>query len=680
MSRRHEPPDTSDPGSGYPPFVPLPPPDRVASPLTGWTRAHWEALADHLLEAAVRYATPDFSQFRLPGRNSVSGVVSDGIEGFARTFLLAAFRIAGESRSGGQADNSNMRRLIERYSAGLAAGTDNSKKRGPGSGDSGSLGQPWPAITGRSQQMVEAAAIAVALHETRDVLWNALPEPVKDNVRAWLGGFVGKRTPANNWILFQVVTEQFLKSVDGPHDDAEIERGLDMIEDWYVGDGWYTDGAGQNYDYYIGWAMHLYPLLWTRIAGPGGDGGRTDTYRQRLRQYLEQYQYFVGSDGAPVHQGRSLTYRYACAAPLWLGELAGGTAAGATPLAPGQARRLASGAARYFTERGVPDSAGLLTLGWHGTFLPATQNYSGPGSPYWASKGFLGLLLPPDHPAWTDTEQPGPNDRGDTVLAMPAPGFLLHGTSRDGIVRLLNHGSDHQPPAAGPPDNSNKRDDPHYAKLAYSNRTGPGAAEPSWQANVDNHVAVLGRDGTASRRRRIERVAVRGQCAISRYADTVDGSAYAVTTAVTVTGPWEVRAHLVSGPAGTTVRDGGYVIADEEAPLVEVSGAPVPWALVTRPDGLASLVAGLHGWAEAGVRREAEANAFGPASAAGYLLSAPRSGTETVHVTLVALTADAVHPGALAAAIAAEVSGGAGGWRVVVRFPDRTAELSLDAP
>jgi hypothetical protein len=70
----------------------LPGPDRVLSPLTGWPRAHWEALADHLLEAAVRYATPDFAQFRLPGRPSRSGLVSDGIEGFARTFLPARLR------------------------------------------------------------------------------------------------------------------------------------------------------------------------------------------------------------------------------------------------------------------------------------------------------------------------------------------------------------------------------------------------------------------------------------------------------------------------------------------------------------------------------------------------------------------------------------------------------------
>jgi hypothetical protein len=120
--------------SPYPPYPPYPPylappaPDRVLSPLTGWTREHWETLADHLLEAAARYATPDFAQFRLPGRQSHSGVVSDGIEGFARTFLLAAFRIAGATDRDREGDNSNMR--------------------------------GWPAIIDCSQQMVEAVAVA----------------------------------------------------------------------------------------------------------------------------------------------------------------------------------------------------------------------------------------------------------------------------------------------------------------------------------------------------------------------------------------------------------------------------------------------------------------------------------------------------------------------------------------
>ncbi|MET9336918.1 DUF2264 domain-containing protein [Nonomuraea sp. NPDC003804] len=495
-----------------PPYLSLPPTDRLLSPRTGWTRAHWEALTDHLLDSVVPYASPGFAQYRLPGRASWSGRALDGLEGFARTFLAAAFRIAGAR---GQVHPA----LIERYATGLANGTD------PASGEA------WPELTDCSQQMVEAASIAVGLHESRPWLWDRLPSEVRERVVAWLSGFLGKRTWDNNWMLFQTVSEEFVKSVGGPYAQDEIDRGLDRIEEWYVGDGWYTDGGTRNFDYYGGWALHLYPLLWTRMSG---DADRAKLYGARLTEFLTTYQHFFGADGAPIHQGRSLCYRFASLAPVWLGALVE-----ATPLAPGQTRKLASSVARHFAERGVPDRRGLLSLGWYDTFLPTTQAYSGPASPYWASKGLLGLLLPPEHPVWTAREQMLPIDEHDVTVAIPATGLLLHGTRHDGIVRLVNHGSDH----GAPPD------DPHYAKLAYSTRTAPEAAEHAWTRNVDNHLALVSPDGLPSARGAIHPLTCEGRTA-SSYTATPDGTR--ITTTSVVRGPWEVRIHEIATPQPLT--------------------------------------------------------------------------------------------------------------------------------
>lgn len=95
----------------------LPPADTGRSPRTGWTRAHWVAVADQLLHGAQRHATPGRARIAPPGRPSWSGPDSDGREGFARTFLLLALRLAGE----GGADPAG---LLERYADGLAHGTD----------------------------------------------------------------------------------------------------------------------------------------------------------------------------------------------------------------------------------------------------------------------------------------------------------------------------------------------------------------------------------------------------------------------------------------------------------------------------------------------------------------------------------------------------------------------------
>ncbi|GHH03950.1 DUF2264 domain-containing protein [Streptomyces lanatus] len=598
---------------------------RLSAHLTGWTRAQWEAVADRLLDGLVPYATPGFAQYRLPGPASHSGPWSDGLEGFARSFLLAAFRIAGLDGRVGPA-------LIERYATGLAAGTDPHHP------------EHWPPITDRAQPMVEAASIAVALHESRRWLWDHLDDGVRQRVCEWLGGFLGADVNDSNWRLFQVIAEEFLASVGAPHRRDEIDAGLARLEDWYRGGGWYTDGEGRKFDYYNAWALQLYPVLWERIAGPRADPAIVARHRERLREFLNVHQYFFGGDGAPVHQGRSLTYRFATTAPLWAGSLAD-----ANPLPPGRTRRLASGALKHFVERGVPDERGLLTLGWYRPFGPVTQRYSGPASPYWASKAFLGLLLPADHPVWTAPEEPAPVDTEDHCLALPAPGWLLHSTAADGIVRLVNHGSDRLPPPPATGDDS-----PHYARFAYSSATAPETPGP------DNHIALLAKDGTPSPRGRIRPLGVQGR----RAASAQDGG---IETVSLVRGAWEVRVHRIGGPRDMPVREGGWAVADDGSPP-DIHIGPAR-AVARRADGLTSALVGLYGWdgAEATVVRGVDTNAVGRHSATPVfqLPYAP-----PLLVTLVVLSADP-HLSLTGADATVTADG-----NVEVRFPDGTLALS----
>ncbi|NGY65247.1 DUF2264 domain-containing protein [Lentzea sp. NEAU-D13] len=605
----------------------LPSTDGLLSPYTGWTRAHWEAVADHLLDGVAPYATPGGAQYRMPGRPGRAGLDSDGLEGYARTFLLAAFRIAG---AGGDVPAE----LIERYADGLAHGTDPGHR------------YAWPAPADCSQQLVEAASIALALHETRRWLFDRFDSSVQDRVVAWLAAAAGKRTWQSNWVLFPVMVQQFLAGVGGPHDPAGISDGLDRIEQWYVGDGWYTDGAGRSFDYYAGWALHLYPLLWSRMSG---DERRGEVYRERLRLFLEQYQHMFAGDGAPVYQGRSLCYRFACVAPLWLGELMD-----ATPLPAGRSRRIASGVLRHFVERGVPDERGLLNLGWHDRFLPSTQHYSGPASPYWASKAFLGLLLPADHPAWTVPESAAAIDDGDQVVAMPGPGWLLHATRHDGVVRVVNHGSDRARHLS-----ADGIDDPHYTRLGYTSHAAPEVGEDARVRAVDGHLAVIGPDGVVSRRRRIEPIAVHDRFAASAYED----GPVRVQTASIVRGPWELRVHRVTAPPGHVVRDGGYALAGSRPPAV---GTGDRWSQVSLPDGLTSVVLALHGFCAAATAEAMDANAFGVCSATPYLVAPDHPGGSAVYASLIVLTGDRVDPAALRESVTASVAGD----RATMRLPD----------
>lgn len=491
----------------------LPAEDRALSPRTGYTRAHWETAADALLAAVEPYATEDRVLYHLPGTHtSWSGRLSDGLEGYARTLLLAAFR--------------RDETALERYADGLAAG----------------VAGVWPTIEDRSQPLVEAASIALALRLTRPLLWDRLDEPVRQRAAAWLADALTAEPWPCNWELFPVTVGGFLQEIGYEAEESRkaIDRGLERIEEWYVGEGWYTDGDGRKFDYYNGWAMHLYPVLHAWLAD---DPRLLDLYGGRLERHLADYARLFGGDGAPMHQGRSLTYRFATTAPLWLGALIG-----RTPLSAGETRRLASGALRHFLDRGAVDDRGLLSLGWHGPDEAVLQGYSGPASPYWASKGFLGLLLPPDHEVWTAVEEPGPAERTDAVTPITPANWLLQSTGSDGLVRLHNHGSE------------DVRYDPYYTRLAYSTATVPSAS-------YDNSVIV---GGDASRTE-IVPVGIGDGWVASRH---TAASGARVTSVVMVEGAVEVRAHLVVGAAaGTPVRVTGWQAGDSTAAeLVSLHG------------------------------------------------------------------------------------------------------------
>ncbi|MFE7893910.1 DUF2264 domain-containing protein [Streptomyces sp. NPDC057412] len=509
------------------------------SPYTGLTRAHWEAAADALLAAVEPYATGDRALYHLPGdHESWSGRLSDGLEGYARTLLLAAFR--------------RDEAVLERYADGLAAGVSG----------------VWPRIEDRAQPLVEAASIALALRLTRPLLWDRLPDAVRQRAAAWLGDALHAEPWPCNWQLFPVTVGGFLQEIGyRPEASREaIDRGLARIEDWYAGDGWYTDGDGRKFDHYNGWAMHLYPVLHAWLAG---DERLLELYGGRLSRHLADYARMFGGDGAPMRQGRSLTYRFATAAPLWLGALTGHT-----PLAPGVTRRLASGALSYFLDREAVDANGLLTLGWHGPDPSVLQGYSGPASPYWASKGFLGLLLPAGHPVWTATEEPAPVEREDAVTALAAPNWLLHSTRSDGLVRLHNHGSE------------DVRYDPYYTRLAYSTATAPSASPP-----YDNSVIV----GGDPSRTDIVPLGVGDGWAASRHSV---GDGVRVTSVVLAEGAVEVRVHEVAGaPPGTEVRVTGWAPSEglraELLPVVGLSGGGEPAGTTSAGPTLFALVARL---------------------------------------------------------------------------------------
>jgi hypothetical protein len=598
----------------------LPDEDRAVSPHTGWTRAHWEHIADHLLVGAARHATPDGAYIHIPGaRAGAHGRRFDGLEGFARTFLLAAYRLRG-------AYGDDPLAFVDRYVSGLDAGSGTRRSR-------------WPTGRDSAKHLVEATSVAIALSETRPWIWDQLEDRVRQQVAAWLGSSAAQTPPANNWLMFRIVISSFLESI-GDDQGQGVEEVFERLDALYRGHGWYTDGTDHNFDHYNSWAMHFYAVAWRRICGERVDGDRWQVLRSRLRHFADGYSHLFAADGAPLLHGRSLVYRFAACAALNAGAVEG-----VSGLDPGLVRRTGSGALRHFVDRGAITD-GVLTLGWHGPFSPLAQAYSGPASPYWACKAFVSLAAAPAHPLWTAVERPLPVERGDFVRALAAPGFLAIGSRADGIVRIASHRSDHFPFRAG-------GSAAWYRKLSYSTHTSPNVSESGGEAGCDAQITLRRPDGTSSTRARFHLIAIADRFASSvHYPLEWDGRragwrrsirrrrtrapswAERIETTSVGIGVVEVRVHHVAGPPGSVVEDGGYALAGGERPVCVVE--PTCAAVATLE--LRSAARALYGFESCDVEFRAETNPFGAQAAAPLLRGRLPSAGAGVFVSEIALS------------------------------------------
>ena len=555
----------------------LPAEDRILSPHTGWTREHWAAVADHLLLSLRPYVGRSRAQVRLPGLVSGSGAASDGLEGFARSFLLCAFRVAGEH-------GADPHGFLDGYRDGIVAGTDPADP------------ERWIRPQERPQAQVEAASIALGLQLTRPWLWDTLDADAQRRVVDWLALSPVAGYPDNNWRWFRITVETFLASVGGPYDADRIAADLARIEDYYRGDGWWSDGIRRAYDHYCGWAMHLYPLLWAGSAEAEGFGAQAlaPVFRARLADFLDDHLALLGAEGVPVLQGRSLIYRFATAAPLWMGASSG------TRQPLGQLRRAASGTLKAFVERGAIDERGLLSVGLFGAWPAMAQSYSGAGSPYWAAKGFFGLALPAEHPVWSAVEEPLPVERGDVRRVLRAPGWIVSGTAVDGIVRAINHGTDDGDVG------DRTEDSALYARFGYSSATLPPLTGATVDDPADNMVGAVDGAGRSTHRTGFVRgpmgddgtAAFAVSIADAHWVDSsIGGPTYdhgsarigavvdgpRLATASIVRGAWEVRV--------TRRLASGRPEADADPILLRLSGWPLSGAAPARAVTTAASVA-----------------------------------------------------------------------------------------
>lgn len=514
------------------------------------TRSDLVDIALQLIHGATSYGDKNHGLIYIPGPKSKHGIKSDALEGFARTFLIYAFLSVGtpEYRKSEEAEW-------------FIYGFENGVKS-------------WPGLNEIGQARVEAAMIALGLDLTRDWVWNPLSTRSKHAIISWMAKSVGDSTyPQKNWLWFQIITETFLHSVGGPYSIHEIQKDLSLIDSLYVGGGWYADGYKRAFDHYNGWSFHTYPTLWSRMmAAEDLSKIRKDRDIERLSLYVQDAINLVGGNGSPLIQGRSLIYRFAAAAPFCAAVMEE-----ISSPSIGQLKRAIFAIIAHFKNPSVVDSRGYLTVGWHHEWPQMAQRYSGSGSPYWAGKGLLCLLLPDNHIFWSADIEALPVESYNFRKIIDAPGWCVSGTRNDGIVRIYNFGTD------SAYEESTLTDSPLYSRWTYSTHTFPLLDEDSWVSPKDSASVLVMKDGTRSHRTGWKRI----NPVKSEEADIV-----AIKAKLKTLSPYSEQKHHGAGYEGIGYEAGiltsisviheeweiriDYVeAADAEADFFEVSGWPI---------------------------------------------------------------------------------------------------------
>lgn len=261
------------------------------------------------------------------------------------------------------------------------------------------------------QPLVDAAYIAESFLRGYDALWVPLDDLTKQRYIAEFQQLRRVDPPYTNWLLFSSTVECFLKKAGAQTDYYRITSALRKVDEWYVGDGWYSDGEDFAFDYYNSFVIHPMYVECLEVMTNGGKqniwnvkGGNFPNALKRMQRFGMILERFVSPEGTFPVFGRSITYRTGVLQPLALLSLRGWLP---KELPAGQVRAAMTAVIqRMFGDNRNFNAEGYLTLGFNGSQPNISDWYTNNGSLYLASLAFLPLGLSADAPFWTDAPQP----------------------------------------------------------------------------------------------------------------------------------------------------------------------------------------------------------------------------------------------------------------------------------
>ena len=276
--------------------------------------------------------------------------------------------------------------------------------------------------TKSTQRLVDAAYIAESFLRAPEATWQLLDETTQKRYIERFQRLKIVRPAYNNWLLFRGLIEAFLMSVGEDADQYVLTVASNKINEWYLSDGWYSDGAEFSLDYYNAYVIHPMYIemlevlnkhrFWTPIS--------TKLAIKRMQRFNVFMERLISPEGTYPAFGRSVVYRMGAFQTLAMAAWKYGLPEG---LSNGQVRSaLTAVMNNMFKVEGNFNEKGFLQLGFAGHQPDLSNYYTNNGSLYMTSLVFMPLGLPADHPFWKDAAEPWTSQKAWSGQPFPIDG------------------------------------------------------------------------------------------------------------------------------------------------------------------------------------------------------------------------------------------------------------------
>lgn len=446
-------------------------------------------------------------------------------EGFSRVFLGVIPLLIGGS------DVDQLTEFIE----GIRNGINSNHK------------EYWGKAGYRSQRIVEMVPFAILLLFKPEALLDKLDIKEREQLFAWLYQALQYDYPQNNWQFFVVLLSVSLKNNAQNYDKKILDKSLNLIETFYLGDGWYSDGITTQRDYYISYAFHFYGMIYAKFA-KDDDPMRAKVFNERAMMFGKDFIYFFDEIGRSIPFGRSLSYRIAQTA-----FYSGCLICDIYPLSIGQIKGIIYRNIDYWSKLEIVNHDRIFTIGWGYENLNVAEDYNSQGSPYWIFKGFFFMALEDSHPFWKTIIEPLPIK--EKTKPLPHAFMLAHTLEDESIIYPCEQYVLFEP--------GNVID--KYCKFAYSSKYTFNISLDNYtlpRTAIDSQMGIVDESGFIILRRKTRMIYVNNK-EIQSIWEPYDG--VSITTTIQPMKNGHRRIHQIKSNRLIRIVEGGFPLVNDNA-------------------------------------------------------------------------------------------------------------------